>query len=88
MFHVKHYLVHLYHCTHVQSKMFHVKQSIYDIEKMQLLWWTRGLKARTEEYIKIIVNEHYFRSDFGPAEPEGRRQTRPVERERNVHSQL
>ena len=48
----------------------------------------KGLKARTEEYIKIIVNEHYFRSDFGPAKPEGRRQTRPVERERNVHSQL
>lgn len=48
----------------------------------------KGLKARTEEYIKIIVNEHYFRSDFDPAEPEGRRQTRSVERERNVHSQL
>ena len=35
-----------------------------------------------------MVNEHYFRSDFGPAKPEGRSQTRPVERESNVHSHL
>ena len=27
------------------------------------------------------VDREYFRSDFGPAEPVGRRQTRPVERE-------
>ena len=37
MFHVKHYFVYLYYYIHMQAKMFHVKQSIYDIEKMQLL---------------------------------------------------
>ena len=40
MFHVKHHLVHLYHCTHVQAKMFHVKQSIYSINN-----WNVGRKV-------------------------------------------
>ena len=29
------------------------------------------------------VDGEYFRSDFGPAEPAGRSQTRPVEREKH-----
>ena len=31
------------------------------------------------------VDREYFRSDFGPAEPAGRSQTRPVERESTPH---
>ena len=31
------------------------------------------------------VDGEYFRSDFGPAEPVGRSQTRPVERESTTH---
>ncbi len=47
MFHVKHHLVHPYHCTHVQAKMFHVKQSIYSINN-----WNVGRQGSETDFAR------------------------------------
>ena len=47
MFHVKHHLVHLYHCSHVQAKMFHVKQSIYSINN-----WNVGRQGSETDFAR------------------------------------
>ena len=68
MFHVKHHLVHLYHCTHVQAKMFHVKQSIYSINN-----WNVGHQGSETDFarsrpsattVKAVEGECPWQSTF------------------------
>ena len=47
MFHVKHYLVYPYHYTHMQEKMFHVKQSIYSINN-----WNVGRQGSKTDFAR------------------------------------